>query len=85
MDNAEFKAELKIQFPHVNVVDEIIKAKDWILSSGAKKKDYKAFMRNWCRNSRNVMGNSPPRQGNYHSSNDMQERISYLITKQNGK
>lgn len=43
--------KLQGDFPTKSVSQEIEKARDWIQSTGKKKKDYLAFFRNWLRNS----------------------------------
>ena len=41
--------ELQKQFPKKQVRQEFEKAKDWLASTGKRKKDYNAFFRNWLR------------------------------------
>lgn len=50
LDDEKFLEELKEKFPRHDIQEEIEKMKDWLLSTGKKKKDYKAFARNWIRN-----------------------------------
>lgn len=49
--------KLKEDNPDLNI-DELIKeATDWLLATGEKKKDYRAFMRNWIRRHRRFEAN----------------------------
>lgn len=52
LDNKEFIEELVAMFPYVNVSSEIEKMKDWLSANGKTKDDYKAFARNWLRNTK---------------------------------
>lgn len=47
-----FIEDLKKQFPDIEVGEEIEKMKDWLAANGRVKKDYKAFARNWLRNTK---------------------------------
>lgn len=47
----DFLNELAGRFPDVNVAYEWEKARDWLASSGKRKKDLRAFLRNWVRRS----------------------------------
>jgi hypothetical protein len=47
--------ELKKQFPTKDIPAEIEAAEDWLLATGKKYRDYKAFMRNWLRRSKDVV------------------------------
>ena len=44
-----FMEEMKSKFPAVDIDYELEKARDWLLSTGKRKKDYEAFFRNWLR------------------------------------
>jgi DNA-binding transcriptional MocR family regulator len=44
-------SDLKEKFPTKDVAGEFEKAKDWLLSTGKKYKDYEAFFRGWLRRS----------------------------------
>jgi hypothetical protein len=46
--------ELKEKFPTKDVMFEYEAAQDWLRAEGKRKKDYKAFMRNWLRRSKDV-------------------------------
>lgn len=43
--------ELQTKFPTKDVKFEYESAQDWLLANGRRKKNYKAFMRNWLRRS----------------------------------
>lgn len=43
---------LQVNYPTINVNSEYQSAKDWLLSTGKKYKDYAAFFRNWLRRSK---------------------------------
>lgn len=47
--------ELKSKFPTINVDFELEKAKDWIAANGKQMIIYKAFFRNWMRNSKSII------------------------------
>lgn len=47
LDNQEFINELKKKYPAVKIEVEIEKMKNWLLSEGKAKKDYRAFAQNW--------------------------------------
>jgi hypothetical protein len=53
-------SEMQEKFPTKDVKTEFDKARDWIKSSGKRKKDYHAFFRNWLRNSKDAR--IPPRE-----------------------
>jgi len=56
-----YKPTLKKQFDEIVDVElEVEKMIDWLKQSGKKYKDYEAFARNWCRNSK---GNSTNKKG----------------------
>jgi hypothetical protein len=41
---------LQKEFPNIDVDNEFIKWKDWMLANGKTYKNYKAAFKNWCRN-----------------------------------
>lgn len=49
LDSEEVFNSLTSKFPDVDVREEIEKMKDWLASSGKRKKDYVAFARTWLR------------------------------------
>ena len=52
--SSEDLRELQEKFPTKNVKFEYEAAQDWLLAEGKRKKDYKAFMRNWLRRSKDT-------------------------------
>ena len=43
------------KFPSVDIEFELAKMLDWLKANNKRKKDYKAFFRNWLRKSSNTM------------------------------
>ena len=43
------------KFPSVDIEFELAKMVDWLKANNKRKKDYKAFFRNWLRKSSNTM------------------------------
>ena len=59
---AEIKSEIKVwsqKFPSIDVEFELAKMLDWLKATNKRKKDYRAFFRNWLRKSTNTVGNDP--------------------------
>ena len=46
------------KFPSVDIEFELLKMLDWLQANQKRKKDYKAFFRNWLRKSSNSIENS---------------------------
>ena len=61
---AQIEAEIKIwsqKFPTIDIEFELAKMLDWLKATNKRKKDYRAFFRNWLRKSTNTVGNEPVR------------------------
>ena len=53
---AEIKSEIEVwsqKFPSLDIEFELLKMLDWLQANQKRKKDYKAFFRNWLRKSSN--------------------------------
>ena len=48
-------AEWREKFPSVDIEFELAKMLDWLKANNKRKKDYKAFFRNWLRKTSNTM------------------------------
>ena len=60
--SAEIKSEIEVwsqKFPSIDVEFELAKMLDWLKATNKRKKDYRAFFRNWLRKSTNTVGNDP--------------------------
>lgn len=58
----EIKSEIEVwsqKFPSIDVEFELAKMLDWLKATNKRKKDYRAFFRNWLRKSTNTVGNDP--------------------------
>ncbi|MDG2287233.1 MAG: hypothetical protein P8L43_00480 [Candidatus Marinimicrobia bacterium] len=47
------------KFPSVDIEFELAKMLDWLKATNKRKKDYRAFFRNWLRKSTNTVGKEP--------------------------
>jgi|TARA_B110000495_G_scaffold34203_1_gene27033 hypothetical protein len=59
---AQINAEIEIwsqKFPTIDIEFELAKMLDWLKATNKRKKDYRAFFRNWLRKSTNTVGNEP--------------------------
>jgi len=57
------------KFPGINVKIELEKMLDWLSANNKRKKDYKAFFRNWLRKASSDLGNNVPQE----------EKIKYIF------
>jgi hypothetical protein len=58
----QIKSEIDVwseKFPSVDIEFELAKMLDWLKATNKRKKDYRAFFRNWLRKSTNSIGNDP--------------------------
>ena len=59
---AQINSEIDVwsqKFPSIDVEFELAKMLDWLKATNKRKKDYRAFFRNWLRKSTNTVGNDP--------------------------
>ena len=59
---AQIESEIKIwsqKFRTIDIEFELAKMLDWLKATNKRKKDYRAFFRNWLRKSTNTVGNEP--------------------------
>jgi len=57
------------KFPGINIRAELEKMLDWLKANNKRKKDYKAFFRNWLRKASNDLGVKAPQE----------EKIKYIF------
>ena len=58
----QIKSEIEVwsqKFPSIDIEFELAKMLDWLKATNKRKKDYRAFFRNWLRKSTNTVGNDP--------------------------
>jgi len=58
----QIKSEINLwseKFPSIDIEFELAKMLDWLKATNKRKKDYRAFFRNWLRKSTNSIGNEP--------------------------
>jgi len=58
----QIKSEIEVwsqKFPSIDIEFELAKMLDWLKATNKRKKDYRAFFRNWLRKSTNTVGNEP--------------------------
>lgn len=70
----QIESELELwsqKFPTIDIEFELAKMLDWLKATNKRKKDYRAFFRNWLRKSTNTVGNDPiaPQSYTYSCSN----------------
>ena len=94
---AQIQSELEVwsqKFPSTDIEFELAKMLDWLKATNKRKKDYRAFFRNWLRKSTNSVGAEPTISHSYVYScgNNKEECIdeisnfkemSYYCTKYN--
>ena len=59
---AQIHSELEVwsqKFPSTDIEFELAKMLDWLKATNKRKKDYRAFFRNWLRKSTNSVGTEP--------------------------
>jgi hypothetical protein len=59
---AQINSEIDVwsqKFPSIDIEFELAKMLDWLKATNKRKKDYRAFFRNWLRKSTNTVGNDP--------------------------
>ena len=59
---AQIQSELEVwsqKFPSTDIEFELAKMLDWLKATNKRKKDYRAFFRNWLRKSTNSVGTEP--------------------------
>ena len=57
------------KFPGINIREELEKMLDWLKANNKRKKDYKAFFRNWLRKASSDLGVKAPQE----------EKIKYIF------
>ena len=58
----QIKSEIEVwsqKFPSIDIEFELAKMLDWLKATNKRKKDYRAFFRNWLRKSTNTVGKEP--------------------------
>ncbi|MBC8225883.1 MAG: hypothetical protein H8E74_01915 [Gammaproteobacteria bacterium] len=68
------------KFPSTDIEFELAKMLDWLKATNKRKKDYRAFFRNWLRKSTNSVGNEPTISHSYIYScaNDKAECVDEI-------
>ena len=80
---AQIQSELEVwsqKFPSTDIEFELAKMLDWLKATNKRKKDYRAFFRNWLRKSTNSVGAEPTISHSYvySCSNNKEECIDEI-------